>query len=158
MTSEDLAIVEFCAIECELQQSGERSVSWMVQAWDWAMEMQWRTDRGGIAEDDVRMLGHLVEPVKNRKGYRTVGVRVGSDIKPNSVTVPRMMTQLVQHQAEVSPEEWFRQYEEIHPFVDGNGRTGVILYNWLGGTLAEPIWAPNFWDDSRRTKGYGAQR
>ena len=38
-----LKIVRFCAIECELQVSGERSVFWMVRAWNHAMDpsAQW---------------------------------------------------------------------------------------------------------------------
>jgi fido (protein-threonine AMPylation protein) len=32
---------------------------------------------------------------------------------------------------EWEPAEWFRRYEEVHPFVDGNGRTGQVLLNWL---------------------------
>lgn len=44
-----------------------------------------------------------------------------------------------------SPEDMFyKMYEEIHPFSDGNGRTGKILYNYLCGTLENPIWPPNF--------------
>jgi hypothetical protein len=41
----------------------------------------------------------------------------------------------------------FRAYEDIHPFADGNRRTGSILYNWLCGSLPEPIDPPNLWND-----------
>lgn len=32
----------------------------------------------------------------------------------------------------------------IHPFEDGNGRVGWILFNWLGGTLSSPVALPDF--------------
>lgn len=40
---------------------------------------------------------------------------------------------------------WYKEFEDIHPFVDGNGRTGKILYNWLNGTLKVPTIPFNWW-------------
>jgi Fic/DOC family len=36
-------------------------------------------------------------------------------------------------------DDWYLAYEWIHPFRDGNGRTGKILHNWLNGTLDDPV-------------------
>lgn len=41
------------------------------------------------------------------------------------------------------PEEWIKQshvrYELIHPFIDGNGRTGRMLLNWRRLKLGLPL-------------------
>jgi Fic family protein len=30
--------------------------------------------------------------------------------------------------------DWYAAYEWIHPFLDGNGRTGKVFFSWLLGT------------------------
>lgn len=42
----------------------------------------------------------------------------------------------------------YYNFERIHPFADGNGRTGKIILNWLNGTLAAPVMPPNFFSCS----------
>ena len=44
--------------------------------------------------------------------------------------------------------EWIRQFLVIHPFVDGNGRTALVLYNWLLGTLDDPQKYPDYFGES----------
>ena len=145
-------VVHFAAQECAWQQSGELSVAWMVDAWRHAHRFR----RQPIRLRDVLALGRAVEPHKNHGGLRRVGVRVGWDVKMDSSLVPSALERLIEHQPEIGCSDevaagWFRQYEEIHPFVDGNGRTGSLLHLWLLGRLDDPIHAPNLWGDPRRT-------
>lgn len=139
-------IAAWAAQECERQRSGERSVEWMVNGWLHAIQHQHLTP----TETDIVHLGRLVEPRHNDGlGYRRVNVQVGGDVCPPWRMVPEAMTKLVAFltdpEAKVDPEKFYYEYETIHPFRDGNGRTGSILLNWLQGTLGDPVAPPDFW-------------
>ena len=64
--------------------------------------------------------------------YRRVNVTVGLHRPPDWQHVPRLMQNL--HDAYKGKvrsvevlQEWYKDFETIHPFVDGNGRTGGVL-------------------------------
>jgi hypothetical protein len=36
-------------------------------------------------------------------------------------------------------DDWYVAFEAVHPFSDGNGRSGKVLHNSLSGTLEDPV-------------------
>jgi hypothetical protein len=161
----ELGVIRYCAEECTRQASGELSVYNMCNAWDYADRYVGTLSKTGqIDLDFIAHLGMLVEPIKNRTGYRTVPIYVGNQWemveKAPWDRVQPLLTLLLEgyydgsmfevgtisHPKSKSVEDQFYyEYENIHPFVDGNGRTGKILYNYLCGTLDVPVLPPNYW-------------
>lgn len=136
------AILGFICGEVERQgfdlatEDGFRRVMWMIDAWDFALMMR----DVPFNEEHLLAVARMVEKVKNRNGYRTVGVRVGNYVAPHPVIVPHAVQSMFENLlGKVSPDDFYLEFQRIHPFVDGNGRTGKIIHNWLLGTLHDPV-------------------
>lgn len=133
-------VIDFCAYECWKQQSGELSVARMCRAYAYAQYAIL-----GLNVEHLLVLARTVEPVLNAQGYRLipVGFADGSLALDYSL-VPRAMLNLLDEQTALTPEEFYQEFETIHPFVDGNGRLGAILYNYLRSSLDNPVEPPKY--------------
>ena len=71
--------------------------------------------------------------------YRTVQVFVGRSIPPNPSKVPNQMARLLKwysvNKKKLHPlvlaSYFHTEFEKIHPFIDGNGRVGRLLMNFI---------------------------
>ena len=63
---------------------------------------------------------------------RTADVRVGYSMCVSYERVEEKLNKLLEWipKTEEEIKEWHVEYEKIHPFEDGNGRTGRIFMNW----------------------------
>jgi len=97
--------------------------------------------------EDIIFMAYLIEPEENIYGIRNGGVTVGGRPKMDHRNVPRALTNLIEAAQEdrVEADEFYHEFEEIHPFFDGNGRTGSILWNWQRDTLYAQEDPPDFW-------------
>jgi hypothetical protein len=118
---------------------GIERVSWMMDAWCMALtRAEYSLDITYVEE-----LGRMVERSKNRDGFRTCGVSVGlGNLCPPAHEVRPRLDQLFKHYDNTTPLEFYKEFELIHPFVDGNGRTGKILLNWKAVSLLMPFFPP----------------
>jgi len=108
------------------------------------------------------MAGEVMDQGKAGQ-YRTIRVKVGDYLPPPPLKVPGLMTDLLswwnRDGAKISPilssAIVHHQFEVIHPFADGNGRTGRMLSLWelyRGGFDDHHIFSIDefFWEDRPR--------
>ena len=115
-------------------------------AWDWLIGHKALTTRLVREVHKILMYNHLYP---HERGYfRSVEVRIGSGYGLPFVEVPKAMDKWVKDaMTSVSePREDGKHiildhitYEEIHPFVDGNGRTGRMFLNWARVKAGLPL-------------------
>ena len=154
MQSPDIIHVSLWASqECAWQRSGEKSVGRLVEAVTLAHLAQESGSK--LTEDWILAMGRDVDD-RNQHGYRQENVWVSGHLMPGWGDIPMMMGAFVNllslDPTTYTPTEAFKSFEEIHPFVDGNGRVGAIIYNWLNGTLhpGKLEFPPNVFGDPRR--------
>lgn len=138
--------IRYCAEECERQRTGPLMVPNMIEAYHHAVTM--RNMYGtGLTETYILVLGQLVEPAKNRTGFRLgPAIFAGGGQALPAEQINRKLHDLCEgwNAGLISPHELYQEFETIHPFRDGNGRVGAILWNMSCGTLDMPTVAPEY--------------
>ena len=144
-------IASVAAQECVKQEVGVNELSNLLAAYNYVSQM-------GIEDRfDFFTIGRMIEP-SNGNCFRHIPVIFksgGTSASPQEI--PRLMTTLIEHiqyyqrqhpvNQTVLRERLVKDFLWIHPFIDGNGRTAWILWNWLNGTMDSPTNLPDFFGE-----------
>lgn len=141
-----LDVVKFCAEECKRQNSGEVSVYHMCDAWYDMLPFATHTNGPlSISVSDIEEWGRLIEPEKNANGFRTTPVRFADyGLAIDADLVSHAVETLLWGWHSLTAGEIYQEFQEIHPFVDGNGRLGALLFNLRNATFHYPVMPPPF--------------
>lgn len=152
-----VAVANACAVECERQQVGVYELAQLIRAYHHVSQTN------GLFHDPytVKAIGKIVEPITNRNGFRYTPVTFrNGGTSANPTEIPRLMETLCKGINEFKTEDGelefspslrmsaidflVKQFLWIHPFADGNGRVGFLLFNYLNGTLDNPKPLPDY--------------
>lgn len=129
-----------------------RSLEHAIEAWEFIAQQEELTKVNILETHRILMRSHLTTGNDLGK-YRTVEVRIGDRLGLKSHLIDRAMNNWIMRvneairvekvanklwPAAISREDHVH-YEHIHPFIDGNGRTGRIFLNWERVKLNLPI-------------------
>lgn len=136
------AITDFCIKECERQNDlTTEAVAGMVEAWYTASHSHFEPFTiGGIL-----ILGKLLKP-QNKNFRNTPVVFQNGNSGVDYREIDRLLNNLFENRYDITYDEFYIEFEKIHPFEDGNGRLGAILWNLLQYNH-EPVCPPDFFNE-----------
>lgn len=140
-------IASIAAKECVRQQVGLGQLGQLLGAYQYAFRHA--SDMHSNLLFYIRAINSIIEPANNGN-FRRVAVRFPDfSTAVDAKEIPEAMSRLVEvsiaaQQANMQ-DRWIKDFLDVHPFVDGNGRTAWILRTWLMDEWSYPNVLPDYY-------------
>lgn len=141
----DLQVLYFCS-EVERQGDTPKYVYHMAQAYRYLKGL---SDLP-LLTHHILKLGGLVQGLDDQATWRNVPAYFdGYNFAMAANLIPSAMKTLLENcpTDHEMVDSWIKQFLDIHPFVDGNGRCASLLRNFFMGTLDTPVTLPYYYGE-----------
>ena len=134
------------ALKDELRRQhdeSEAALGSMVAAWQYTLTVERHLHEAELLAIHAKAVAHMAGPSMDSYRRTPVTFANGSTGLEASL-IPRAMKNLVSSLGALTPEEFYKELMLIHPWQDGNGRTGFLAYNLMRNSLFDMTPAPDF--------------
>ena len=135
--------LDYVVHETERQSGTMREALGMLRAYD----MVYLRDGRKIDESFIKRLS---AEITGNADYRRVPAVFNQGMPAvSSRVIPRLMPSLMLefNEGPHETETLIKEFLDIHPFADGNGRVASLLFNWHRGSIGDPIPLPYFYGE-----------
>jgi len=126
----------------------DKSLQDAILAWQYCKRFKKLTPETILMVHGLLMESRDTIEEKDKGHFRKCAVYIGGHEAKPWYAVPNLVNEWIERVnkslrlrdgKEAATHMFHVQYEAIHPFLDGNGRTGRIFYNWHRQMLKLPI-------------------